>query len=191
MKSKTSLIVTLAILVAVIAGAGVVTMLLTNSDPVGNTPGALITGTPEQASSTDRQMAPDIEIVDRDGNTLMLSDFRGIPVVLNFWASWCPPCVGEMPEFEQAFQEYGSEVQFVMLNATDGQRETVSTATHFINDRGFTFPVFYDVFSEGVRAYNITAIPETLFIDRDGNIVANRVGTISERELRAGISQML
>ncbi|MCL2806708.1 MAG: TlpA family protein disulfide reductase [Coriobacteriia bacterium] len=144
-----------------------------------------------QADALSSSAAPDIQILDSEGNAVRLSDFSGTPVVLNFWASWCPPCVHEMPDFERVYQELGAEVQFIMLNATDGQRETVATASQFISAEGFNFPVFFDTEGEAALAYNITAIPETLFIDREGNIVANHIGAMSEQQLRSALELIM
>ena len=113
--------------------------------------------------------AKDIEITDMDGNKVMLFDYIGKPIVLNFWASWCGPCKSEMPEFQTAFEEYGDKIQFVMLNLTDGSQETEETAKEFIKEEKFTFPVFFDKELEGASSYNIYSIPETYFIDKDGN----------------------
>ena len=191
MKSKLTLIIVIVVIVVLLAGASLLYQLLTSSGPVGNTPGALITGTPEQSRPDDSQLAPDIAIQDQEGNMVRLSDFSGEPVVLNYWASWCPPCVAEMPEFEQLYQEYGTQLQFIMLNDTDGQGETVEHATQFVYEQGFTFPVYFDVNNEGARAYDITAIPQTFFIDRDGYIVSHTIGMIREKDLREGIALIL
>ena len=140
-------------------------------------------------ADADKQEAPDFMMEDWDGNSIKLSDLiaGGKPVVLNFWASWCPPCKDEMPEFERVFQVFGEEVQFVMLNLIDGLRETKETGAKYIMDQGFTFPVFFDTKRDGASAYGIRSIPTTLFIDKDGYIVAEAQGAIDEATLRKGI----
>ena len=122
--------------------------------------------------------APDFTVYDADGNGVLLSDYRGKPVVLNFWASWCGPCKQEMPDFQEKYAELGDSVQFLMVNVTDGSRESVDSASAFIEEQGYTFPVFYDTSLEAVTEYGISGIPATFFIDADGVIAAHAVGSI-------------
>ena len=131
--------------------------------------------------------APDFTFLDIEGKEISLSDFRGKPVVLNFWASWCPPCKSEMPEFDKVFTELGNEVKFVMLALTDGQRETIESASSYAEGQGFSFPVYFDAFQEGAYSFGINSIPTTFFIDKDGNILDGAIGAIDEHALRAGI----
>ena len=137
--------------------------------------------------NSPREAAPDFEMVDSSGTLYKLSDFKGKPVVLNFWASWCSPCRVEMPVFDKVYKELGNEVQFVMLNYTDGQRETIGLGTQFISSQGYSFPIFFDNRLNGASAYGVTAIPRTVFIDKDGNVASISHGTINEEVLRAGI----
>ncbi|MCL2342684.1 MAG: redoxin domain-containing protein [Firmicutes bacterium] len=148
--------------------------------------------TPEQ-SAADRQKAPDFMMTDSDGNTVKLSDLlaNGKPVVLNFWASWCDPCKSEMPEFETVYKDLGNDVQFVMLNMTDGQRETTETAAAYVAKEGYTFPVFFDTERQaGAYAYGIRAIPTTFFIDQGGYIVSSWQSTLTEQTLRDRIDAL-
>ena len=141
--------------------------------------------------STERIQAPDFSMIDTNGNTLRLSDKKGKPVVLNFWASWCPPCRVEMPDFNRVWKELGDEVSFVMLCLTDGRQETVESGSAYIAKEGFSFPVYFDIRQEGGRAYGIRSIPTTIFIDSDGYIAAGVQGAINERTLRRGIELIL
>jgi thiol-disulfide isomerase/thioredoxin len=134
----------------------------------------------------DRILAPDFSMLDTNGGTVTLSQHFGKPLVLNFWASWCPPCKAEMPDFEIVYQEMGEDVTFLMVNLTD-PREPIATAQKFIEQEGYTFPVYFDTEGEAVLAYSIRSIPTTLFIDREGYIVTGAQGAISERALRMGI----
>lgn len=136
------------------------------------------------------QLAPDFTFYDAEGNAFKLSDFRGAPVVLNFWASWCPPCQMEMPDFETQYQEAGEEVRFLMVNVTDNQRETVEGAAAFIEEKGYTFPVYYDTAQEGARTYQAYSIPRTFFIDAEGYLIANALGAISGAILQQGINMI-
>lgn len=134
--------------------------------------------------------APDFSMLDENGNSVKLSDYFGKPIVMNFWASWCDPCKGEMPEFDSAYNENKDEIQFIMVNLTDGQRETIETAKKFISDSGYTFPIFFDTEQDGVYNYGITSIPCTLFINRDGDIVKGYQGVINGNVLRSEIERI-
>lgn len=131
--------------------------------------------------------APDFTVEDSDGNSVKLSDLEGKPVVLNFWASWCPPCKAEMPEFDKVYAELGGEVAFMMVDLTDGQRETKEKGAAHVAAQGFSFPVYYDTKQEAAYTYGIRSIPTTLFIDSEGNIVTGAEGQIDENTLRYGI----
>lgn len=74
--------------------------------------------------SAEKKRAPDFVVTDTDGNAVTLSQFFGKPIVLNFWATWCMPCVYELPDFEEAFREYGDRVVFMMINQTNGYSDT-------------------------------------------------------------------
>ncbi|MBQ9167215.1 MAG: TlpA family protein disulfide reductase [Oscillospiraceae bacterium] len=137
--------------------------------------------------TTAFEAAPDFIFYDFSGNPRKLSEFRGKPVVLNFWASWCGPCKSEMPEFEVAYQTYGEQIQFLMMNLTDGYRETVESAQGYISTNGYTFPVFYDRDMDGSIAYHVTGVPVTYFIDAEGNLIAWFSGAISGEKLQMGI----
>lgn len=135
--------------------------------------------------------APDFTVQDLNGNAVSLSDFKGKPVVLNFWASWCPPCKGEMPDFESIYKLRGTEVHFLMVNLTDGQQETLSTASGFIAEQSYTFPVYYDTKLDAATKYGVYSVPATYFIDADGNAVAHAAGAIDAATLEYGIDMIL
>ena len=151
----------------------------------------LATQATEEGTEPVKEAAPDFTVYDLEGNAHKLSDFRGKPVVLNFWASWCGPCQMEMPDFEEKFKEYGDSVQFLMVNLTDGSQETVDTASEFIAKSGYTFPVYYDSDVSAAMAYGIMSIPVTYFLDVEGNFVAWQQGVVSADILQQGVDMLL
>ena len=145
----------------------------------------------DSASANGENAAPDFTAQDWDGNEVSLSDFKGKPVILNFWASWCGPCQSEMPEFDEAYQTYGQDIHFLMVNLTDGSRETVEGAKAFIEQAGYFFPVYFDTAYSGAMAYGVMSIPVTYFIDADGNAVAYGMGALDATTLQTGIDMLL
>lgn len=144
------------------------------------------TDSDENAAET----APDFTMTNASGEEIKLSDFFDKPVVLNFWASWCGPCKSEMPHFEDAYQKYGEDINFVIVNLTDGARETVENASDFIEEQGYTFPLYFDTNTEGAMTYGTYSIPVTYFIGADGVPVAQANGALDAATLQKGLDMI-
>lgn len=135
--------------------------------------------------------APDFTVIDKDGNNIKLSDMKGKPVIINFWATWCPYCVQEMPDFEEAYKTYGDKVHFMMINVTDGYQETLEKAKNFISQKQFTFPVYYDTKIMATKAYSAFSLPCTFFIDAEGNLDSHILGMLTKKDLVSRIDRLL
>lgn len=142
------------------------------------------------AGEEEMMMAPDFTVVNGDDEEVKLSDFLGKPVVLNFWASWCGPCKSEMPGFQNMFDTYGEDVVFMIVNLTDGSRETKETATAYIEENEYTFPVYFDTNQEAAYAYYVTSVPMTYFIDAEGYMTAYGRGAMAEETLLEGLKML-
>ncbi|WP_319562303.1 TlpA disulfide reductase family protein [Marispirochaeta sp.] len=121
--------------------------------------------------------APDFSIMDLKGNRVSLSSFRGDVVLLNFWATWCPPCRAEMPAMEELYQALQDEGFTIMAVSTRDQRETREKVVQYIGENGYTFPVFFDETAAAVPAfYRTGSIPTSYVINKKGQVIARLVG---------------
>jgi peroxiredoxin len=109
------------------------------------------------------------------GGNVNLSSYRGKVVILNFWATWCPPCRTEMPSMEILYQRFNAQGLEILAVDTG---ENASTVQQFINSAGYTFPVILDSANRVSSVYGIRAIPTTFIIDREGKIIGYVVGSI-------------
>ncbi len=135
--------------------------------------------------------APEFDLETLDGDRVRLSDLRGQVVVVNLWASWCPPCRAEMPALQQLYDAHRDEGLVVLaLNATD--QDSSAAARAFVTDHGLTFPVVLDPAGEASRAYGLRAMPSTFVVDRQGVIREVLIGgPVSLATLRSLVSPLL
>lgn len=122
-----------------------------------------------------------------DGETVTLADFRGEPLVLNFFASWCPPCLAEMPDFETVHQEVADEVAFVGAAMQDDSREL---ALDVVERTGVTYDLAWDPAGDLFQAFGGFNMPTTVFIDADGRFVQRHNGIMSVDQLRTAVEDL-
>ena len=197
---KTMMVISLA-LVLLIGGASVLYNRLGQSlsmdqlavqQPQQETEAAPAGETADEKNEEPEQvLAPDFTVYDRDGNEVKLSDYTGKPIVLNFWASWCGPCQMEMPDFHEKYLELGQDVHFLMVNMTDGSRETVDSASAFVDKNAYAFPVFYDTAVDAAMTDGVYSLPTTYFINAKGHAIAQATGSINAETLQRGIDMIL
>lgn len=139
-----------------------------------------------------RDAVPNNRLIDADGKEVKLHDFIGKPIIINLWASWCPPCREEMPYFESAYQAYGDEVNFIMLNATDSRgTESMEVANEFLVEMGAEFPVYYDTEFENQLVFGSNMLPLTIVLNEDGSIHEYIRGMVSQAKLDSIVTTVL
>jgi len=133
-------------------------------------------------------LAPDFELLTLEGETMRLSELRGKRVVLNFWATWCPPCRSEMPAFERAYQRY-QDRGLIIVAVNEAEDPTAVAA--FRNELGLTFPILLDSRMEVGEQYRVRFLPTTYFIAPDGTIIERVEGGMSEGAIYARIQRLM
>ncbi len=144
------------------------------------TSGLLITGCAvgSEPTATVGKAAPDFELQNLDGQSISLSDLKGKPVLINFWATWCGPCVSEMPYIQEIYGEWsGKGLMVLAIN----MGESSSKVEQFLQDHNLSLPVLLDTKQVVARRYNIRGIPTTFFIDKDGTIQEKIIGAFTSK----------
>ncbi|RRJ65139.1 TlpA family protein disulfide reductase [Paenibacillus oralis] len=125
------------------------------------------------------QLAPDFTLMDLEGNPVKLSDFKGKRVLLNFWATWCPPCRVEMPHMQKFYEDYESEdVVILGVNMTLTE-ENPDGVQNFVKDEQLTFPIVLDKEGDALQTYQVIAYPTTYLLDSTGVIREKFMGAIN------------
>lgn len=133
--------------------------------------------------------AKDFSIYNDKDEEVKLSSFKGKPIVINFWTTWCGYCKIEMEYFQELYNQYKDEVTFIMLNSTieDDKQEV----NKYITGQGYTFPVYYDINGNAITTYKITGYPVTMFINKDFQISRIHQGMINLETLQKNINNIM
>lgn len=173
-------------LLIILASAGlmlalaVVGLLLTQGDAIN--------GLFSKPPSEKKEAAPDFTFVLLDGKTFHLGDYKGKPVLINFFASWCLPCREEMPVLEKTGQEYSQKGVIFLGIAID---DTEAKMKDFVARYGVTFPVGLDKTSTIQKSFGIYGIPTTYFIDKQGVVSYSHSGSVTEELLQHELDKLL
>lgn len=128
--------------------------------------------------------APDFELTDQYGNTHKLSDYKGKTVLINFWATWCPPCRAELPDIQEAFEENGKNEEDVIIlgitaPGTGGEKDDKGIMD-FLEENHITYPVLFDYEGASFMDYYVSAFPTTYMIGKDGNVFGYLTGGMTK-----------
>ena len=141
------------------------------------------------AGNVQGKAAPDFTLATLDGNKVKLSDFRGKAVLLNFWATWCPPCKVEMPWFEQLQKQYASDGLVVLGVAMDDSEP--ATIAKFASDLGVNYPVLLGTDQVSDDYGDVQYLPTTFYIARDGTIMDKMTGLLDRRDIEDAVKKTL
>ncbi|MCY8232186.1 TlpA family protein disulfide reductase [Priestia endophytica] len=129
------------------------------------------------------KMAPSFTLSSLSGEEIALEHLKGKKVILNFWATWCPPCKKEMPEMQKISKAHGEEVEILAINSTDNEK-SVKSVEDFIEEGGYTFTALLDPEGEvNGNLYKTVAFPTSYFINEEGKIVKRINGQLTEKEM--------
>lgn len=144
---------------------------------------------PSITSVEDRNSIADYDwkLEKNNRDPLDFTEYKGEVVLVNFWATWCPPCIAEMPSFQELYDDYGQKIKFLFVSSEDHQ-----TVRGYLNRKNFTLPA-YRPLSEAPQPLNGNTLPTTYLLDRDGNIVIQKVGAAdwNSESVRATIDGLL
>jgi peroxiredoxin len=164
-----------------IAGASWIVLSADNTDAV----------TAANAAPQAGFSAPDFTLMTPDGESYTLSELRGQAVLVNLWATWCPPCRAEMPTIEKMYQEYKDQ-GFVVAAIDMTYQDDPFAVVPFIKEFGLTFPILLEETGDVASAYQLRSLPSSFFVNRSG-IISEVVigGPMSEALLRTRIEEIL
>lgn len=143
--------------------------------------------TKSKAPSKVTLKTTDFTVTSASGKSRKLSDFAGKPIVVNMWATWCSPCVKELPSFNKLAKEYKGDVEFLMINIEEASKN--EEVKKFVKSNKYTFPLYFDNTGWAYNTYSDGYIPLTLVINSNGELIYNNSGGLTEEKLRSLIEE--
>lgn len=196
---KKALLVTCAILFGImIVASGAYGVLAYYADPAGMTNIAKSSAQQESESdggasqdNSSTAYAEDFTVESQNGDKVSLSSFKGRPVVVSFWTSWCTYCKQEMPLLQKACEEYSGKVDFMLVNSTADARETRELADAYIAEQGYDLPFYFDTEGEAMDAFTVRGYPTMFLINQEGRIAGYASGVVDEQTLTQALDALL
>ena len=176
------------IVIGIIVGAGIGGVILAGGTALGKLSFDLDAPINLQGGSMMETgvLAPDFELLSTDGELVSLSSQRGKVVVVNFWATWCGPCVQEIPMFQDYYDQYGPDLQILGIN----EQEHPDEVRAFLDEFNVTYPILLDRSADLAPLYRLMALPVTVFVDRDGILQYHHIGFMTEEQFSNYLREM-
>jgi thiol-disulfide isomerase/thioredoxin len=152
-------------------------------------------GQPQQQSQKEALKLADYDatVYTADGQPKKMTEIAaGKPMVINFWATWCPYCVQEMPDFQGIFHDYGEKISFAFVDSTDGRRETKEGAQAWLAENGLDdLPAYYDTDLDATATFGASSLPSTVVVSANGEILMAKPGRINDASMRSALDTLV
>ncbi len=144
-------------------------------------------GESETAGEPGTEIAPqplDFTVYDLEGASVALSSFYGEkPILIHFWTTWFEPCVSQLPTLDTLYGQLGDQIVLLMVNLTDGEKDTAEGVKAFLAENDYSFPVYLDTDASAATACGVVSVPTSVLVGPDGTVFGSQVGTVTERQL--------
>ncbi|WP_350455162.1 TlpA family protein disulfide reductase [Slackia heliotrinireducens] len=181
--------IVLAIVLVLVLAASGIAFAVVNAAERDAAPDVAAAG--EEKEEAGAAIFPDFTVQTVDGELVSLSDMKGKPVVIGYWATWCPYCVDEAPAIQALYETYGENVNFMMIDLVDGEQETVESGSAWIEEQGYTYPVYYDLTGDAAYAGSVYYLPTTFILDAEGKVVVYSESAVSFAEVSDVLASLL